>query len=95
MGLNYRIGKVERKILDSVTCNRCGKDIPKVSDGGWNQLGELFSVYQQPSFECFFELKQWWGYSSSKDGEEHRAALCRACYDQVFAGCNVEIVERP
>lgn len=90
MGLQYKIIKADIKELDRVVCNRCGKDIPKLHEGGWNQFGEPFSVRHEPSFEDFFQLRHTWGYSSSKDGRRDLAVLCEACYDLVFAGCNLE-----
>jgi hypothetical protein len=84
MGLVYKIINSERKELDTVTCDKCGVEIKKNSEGGWNPFGEPYSIYHSPSFENFFLLEQSWGYGSNKDGEVHTAALCEPCYDEVF-----------
>lgn len=33
----------------------------------------------------FATLKSKWGYTSSKDMEEHECELCESCYDKVIA----------
>ena len=90
MGLTYKIENVERKLLDKVTCDRCGEEIPKISDGGWNPFGEPYSMYHEPSFHDFFFLHTSWGYGSRKDGEIHEAVLCETCYDEVFKDVRIK-----
>jgi hypothetical protein len=91
MGLEYKIEKIEQKILDRVVCDRCKKEVERISDGGWNQFGEPYSVFHPPSFKDFFLLETSWGYFSSKDGDKHEAVLCEPCYDEVFKGVDIKI----
>jgi hypothetical protein len=91
MGLTYKIENVERKLLDKITCDRCAKNIEKISEGGWNQFGEPHSMFHEPGFAQFFLLKQQWGYGSKKDGQIHEAVLCEPCYDEVFKGVNLAV----
>ncbi len=91
MGLEYKVINTEKKELDRVVCNRCGNEVRKQSEGGWNQFGEPYTVYHEPSFDCFFLLDHSWGYSSTKDGETHKAVLCEPCYDIVFKDVKIEI----
>lgn len=93
MGLEYKIINTERKELDKVTCDKCGKEVRKESEGQWNPFGEPHSVYHEPSFDCFFMLDHSWGYSSKKDGQNHKAVLCEPCYDEVFAGVKIAVTE--
>lgn len=91
MGIEFKIVQADRKQVDKVTCDKCGKNIPKTSEGGWNPCGEPHSVYHEPSFEDFFFLDKSWGYSSGKDTETHRAVICESCYDEIFKGVNIQI----
>jgi hypothetical protein len=91
MGLEFKIVNSERKELDKVVCDRCDAEIKKHAEGQWNQFGEPYSLYHEPSFDNFFLLKQSWGYGSQKDGETHRAVLCEPCYDEVFKDVHIEI----
>lgn len=84
MGLEYKIEKTERKLLDKVVCDRCFAAVEKISEGGWNMWGEPYSVFHEPSFATFFLLRIHWGYGSRKDGETHQAVLCEDCYDTTF-----------
>jgi ribosomal protein S26 len=93
MGLEYKIVQSERRVLDEITCDRCGKKIPKEAEGGWNVFGEPYSLFHEPAFACFFRLKQNWGYSSRKDMEEHEAVLCEDCYDIVFKDIPIKVTE--
>lgn len=91
MGIEYEVVQADRKQVKGVTCDRCGRGIPKTGDGGWNQCGEPHSVYHEPSFRDFFLLDKAWGYDSGKDTERHRAAICEGCYDEILKGVNVQI----
>lgn len=91
MGLQFRVEKIDRKILDKVVCDRCGKEIKKETEGGWNQFGESMAVFHEPSFEDFFLLEQSWGYFSRKDTQTHQAVICEDCYDVIFKDTNIHI----
>ena len=91
MGLTFKIVSSERKVLDQVSCDRCNKQIEKISDGGWNQCGEPYSVFHEPGFGSFFHLKHNWGYNSRKDLETHDAVLCEDCYDVVFHDTKITV----
>jgi hypothetical protein len=93
MGLTYKIVNSERKELDKVTCDRCGVEIEKIVEGGWNPMGEPYSIYHEPSFANHFLLKQGWGYGSQKDGDIHTAVLCEPCYDIVFKDVNIQVTQ--
>jgi len=94
MGLTYRIENVERKLLDKITCDRCGLEIKKTYEGGWNQCGEPHSYFHEPGFEKdYFLLQQTWGYGSRKDGEKHEAVICESCYDEIFKHVKIKITE--
>ena len=54
MGLEFKIEQSERKLLDKVTCDGCGKEIKKITEGGWNPCGEPYSNFHEPGFEDFF-----------------------------------------
>lgn len=90
MGLTYKIVNSERKELDKVTCDRCGAEIEKVAEAGWNQFGNPYSIYHEPSFGNFFLLNHTWGYGSDKDGVTHTAVLCEPCYDTVFKDVEIK-----
>lgn len=90
MGLEFKIVQSERKVLDKVTCDDCGKEIRKDSEGGWNQFGEPYSIFHEPAFDDFFLLEKNWGYSSSQDGISHQAVLCEDCYKKVFASVKIK-----
>jgi|SRR5208337_460798 len=92
MGLKFKIENVERKLLDQVVCDRCDKEIEKVSEGGWNPFGEPHSVYHEPAFKDFFLLRTSWGYYSGKDGETHEAVICEPCYDEIFKSVKLRII---
>jgi hypothetical protein len=93
MGLEYKIEPSERKLLDRVICDRCGKEIKKISEGGWNPFGEPHSRFHEPGFEDFFQLSQTWGYFSKKDGEMHEAVICEGCYDEVFKDVRIKTTD--
>lgn len=57
----------ERKELEQIICNRCGKIIC-VSNG--IPEGDVLSVEKR------------WNYFSAKDNDVHRFDLCEACYDE-------------
>jgi hypothetical protein len=94
MGLEYKIEKVDRKLLDKATCDRCGKDIKKVLEGQWNQWGEPYSQFHEPYFEEFFLLKTGWGYHSHKDNQIHEAVICEDCYDIIFKDVKIKITHQ-
>lgn len=89
--MEFKIIQSERKELDKVTCDRCGNEVKKESEGTWNPCGEPYSVYHEPSFANFFLLNHSWGYGSSKDTETHKAVLCEPCYDVVFKDVKVTV----
>jgi hypothetical protein len=91
MGLEFKIVPSERRELARVTCDKCRQEIEKVHEGGWNEMGEPYSIYHEPSFKDFFLLEKSWGYFSGKDTETHRLVLCEACYDEVFANVTIQI----
>jgi hypothetical protein len=91
MGLTHKVVASERKELDAVTCDKCGKEIKKLDAGHWNEFGVPHSNYFEPHFDCFFLLEHSWGYSSSKDGQTHRAVLCEPCYDEVFKDVKIAV----
>jgi ribosomal-protein-alanine N-acetyltransferase len=91
MGLEYKIIQSERKVLDRVICNCCGKEIRKESEAHWNECGEPFANFFEPCFEDFFLLEKRWGYSSSQDGQTHRAVLCEDCYKKIFKDVKIEV----
>lgn len=91
MGLEFKVEKIERKILDRVICDRCGKEIEKVTEGGWNQFGEPMSKFHEPSFNDFFLLEHSWGYSSRKDTQTHQAVVCEDCYDEIFKDVKITV----
>lgn len=91
MGMEYKIVNVERKLLNKVTCDRCGNEIEKLSDGGWNEFGEPYSNLFEPHFQEFFLLAKSWGYDSKKDGDKHQAVVCEPCYDLIFKDVRLEI----
>jgi hypothetical protein len=94
MGFQFKIEAVERKILDKVFCDSCGKEVKKISDGGWNKFGEPMTMYHEPGFEDYFCLNCSWGYFSKKDGETHTAVICEACYDVIFKNVNMKVQEQ-
>jgi len=91
MGLTYKIESIEQKILDKVECDRCGVEIEKVSESGWNPYGEPFTFFHPPHFKEYFLVRKAWGYFSPKDGQRHEAVLCEKCYDEVFEGVKIKI----
>ena len=91
MGLEFKIIQVERKVLDKVTCDCCGKEIRKDSEAHWNECGEPYTNFLEPSFDDFFLLEKTWGYSSPQDGTSHQAVVCEDCYKKVFAGVKIKI----
>lgn len=94
MGLEYKVENVERKLLDRVACDRCDKEIEKVSDGQWNPFGEPHSRYHEPCFKEYFLLRTGWGYFSRKDNQIHEAVICEDCYDEIFKGVKVKITHQ-
>ena len=70
--LKRRIEQRESLVTEDVVCNKCGRSC-RVGD-----QGEGFGFQS-------VELKPWWGYHSSKDGEVHRSHLCEGCYDTLVA----------
>lgn len=93
MSLEFKTIPIEHELLDRVKCDRCGKDVKKESEGGWNQWGEPHSMFHPPAFRDFFLLKHTWGYSSRKDGERHEAVICEDCYDVIFKDVKVKIIQ--
>jgi protein-arginine kinase activator protein McsA len=84
MGIEFKIINTEKREVDKIVCDRCSIEIEKLTEGGWNQFGDSFTVYHEPAFVSYFELNVGWGYDSKKDGEIHKAVLCEECYDEVF-----------
>jgi hypothetical protein len=93
VGLEYKVENVERKLLDKVVCDRCDKEIKKVSDGQWNPFGPPHSLYHEPSFEPYFLLQKNWGYHSRKDNQVHEAVVCEGCYDEIFKDVKIAVSE--
>jgi hypothetical protein len=91
MGLEFKIELVERKILDKVTCDLCGKNVEQLFKSGWNPYGEPFTVFHEPHFNEYFHFKKTWGYTSRKDGQEHEIVLCEDCYDKVFKDVRIKV----
>ena len=91
MGLEFKIIQSERKVLDKVTCDCCGKEIRKVDEAHWNECGEPYTNFFEPGFDDFFLLEKDWGYSSSQDGISHQAVLCEDCYRKVFADVKIQV----
>lgn len=94
MGLEFKTMPIERNLLDRVVCDRCGAEVVKESEGGWNEFGEPHSMFHEPAFREFFLLRHTWGYSSRKDGETHEAVLCENCYDAVFKDVKITVKSR-
>ena len=91
--LKFKIENVERKLLDRVACDRCDKEIEKISDGGWNPFGEPHGLYHEPAFRDFFLLRARWGYHSRKDSEVHEAVICESCYDGILKDTKTKITD--
>ena len=91
MGLSFKIVQSERKLLNEVACDRCGKAVQKQYEGGWNPYGEPYSEFHEPTFDSFFLLEHSWGASSKKDGQKHEAVLCEDCYDLVFKDVRIKV----
>lgn len=84
MGLEYKIVSLERPLLDRVTCDRCGAEAEKQSEGQWNPFGTPYTMFHEPSFKEYFVIRKSWGYWSSKDNQNHEAVICENCYDEIF-----------
>jgi hypothetical protein len=93
MGLNYKILTTQRQVLDSVTCDRCHKEVKKVSEGGWQSFSDTTGRFNEPHFEDYVVIEQHWGYFSNKDGQRDRAVICESCYDVLFHGVDIHVEE--
>jgi hypothetical protein len=91
MGLEFKIIQSERRELARVTCDKCGVEIEKLREGGWNPFGEPYSLYHEPLFKDYFLLDKSWGYFSHNDAKTHQAVLCEGCYNECFKGVSINI----
>jgi hypothetical protein len=91
MGITFKIVASERKLVDKIECDHCGKEIKKHSEGNWNPYGEPYSKFHKPLFDDYFLLQHSWGYSSRKDLETHEAVICEDCYDVIFKNVKIHI----
>ena len=66
----YKTEKQEKKEIDKIICNKCGKEI---------------KVIRGVAQEDFLEVNKRWGYFSNKDNQEDTFELCEECYDEFVA----------
>ncbi|NCC15497.1 MAG: hypothetical protein EOM28_03995 [Clostridia bacterium] len=59
----------ETHTLTKVVCNCCGKEIPLVREGIWEE---------------YFHGEKSWGYLSKQDGRQDSFDLCQECYEKML-----------
>jgi len=60
--------EVTQQRLVAVTCNLCGKTVPKT---------------EPPYLDDWFAAEKTWGYGTVYDGETHSFDLCLECYQEL------------
>ncbi len=63
----FKSVKVECKELESILCNKCGKELKNHKNG---------------FYHSFFDTSYRWEYPSKFDNEVHSFQLCEECYEQ-------------
>lgn len=66
----------EEHLLESVTCNKCGKMLP---------------IKKGIVMEGIFSIDYCWGYFSDKDGEIHSIDLCEKCYNEIVENFKIPV----
>jgi len=69
----------EKKEVDKIICNKCGKEI--LVENGVAEA-DVLSVQKR------------WGYFSNKDNEVHEFDLCEECYDKWVASFAIPIEQK-
>lgn len=59
----------ESQVVTKVVCNCCGKEIPLVREGLWEE---------------YFHGEKSWGYLSNQDGRQDSFDLCQECYEKMI-----------
>lgn len=65
---------MEKKVI----CNCCGREIPQVQEGIW---------------EDFLHIKKEWGYFSGKDGKLQEFCVCEECYERWISQFRLPVTE--
>ena len=69
----------ERKILEKVLCNCCGREL---------------AMTGRHVAEGVMRVQQDWGYFSSRDLVRHEFDMCEACYDKMIREFQIPVTER-
>lgn len=72
----YKIQLTEKKEVEKIICNKCGKEIP---------------AYKGVPAEDVLEVEKRWGYFSEKDNRVDRFDLCEACYDELIESFKIKL----
>ncbi|MFV0314753.1 MAG: hypothetical protein ACK5I7_06570 [Anaerotignum sp.] len=70
----YKMTAQEVNEVSKVICNCCGKEIPLVGDGMWEE---------------YFHAEKYWGYFSKQDGRKDSFDLCQDCYEKMVEGFKI------
>ncbi|WP_304509207.1 hypothetical protein [Anaerotignum sp.] len=65
----YEKNVQESQVVTKVICNCCGKEIPLVREGLWEE---------------YFHAEKSWGYLSNQDGRQDSFDLCQECYEKMI-----------
>lgn len=65
----YDMKAQESQVLTKVVCNCCGKEIPQIREGIWEE---------------YFHAEKSWGYLSKQDGRQDSFDLCQDCYEKMI-----------
>jgi len=72
----YDIAMQENQVLTKVVCNCCGKEIPLVRDGVWEE---------------YYHGEKSWGYFSKQDGRQDSFDLCQECYEKMIDSFKIKL----
>lgn len=72
----YRQTVKETKEIQTIICNKCGKEIP---------------VLKGVPQEDILEVEKRWGYHSRKDNRVDNFDLCEDCYDALIDSFKIKI----
>ncbi len=72
----FKVAVQENHVVTKVVCNCCGKEIPLVSEGVWEE---------------YFHGEKSWGYFSKQDGQNDSFDLCQDCYQKITGSFKVRL----
>lgn len=72
----YGMAMQENHEVTKVVCNCCGKEIPLVGNGIWEE---------------YFHGEKTWGYLSNQDGQQDSFDLCQDCYEKIVSDFKIKL----